>query len=82
MAVEASLSSSSTLDGLRVLVAIASFDFMQIAHLEEVLDGFIDMCYAGSKVDLVIYTTVLVSKLLFICWYAYYGHGSFDSLLL
>jgi hypothetical protein len=52
--------SSSILDGLRVLVTIASFDFMQLAHLEEVLDGFQDLCYAGSMVDIVVYTTVMV----------------------
>ncbi|KAL7446399.1 hypothetical protein ACHAXH_008102 [Discostella pseudostelligera] len=51
--------SSSILDGLRVLVTIASFDFMQLAHLEEVLDGFQDLCYAGSMVDIVVYTTVM-----------------------
>ena len=54
-------SSSSILDGLRVLVTIASFDFMQLSHLEEVLDGFQDLCYAGAYVDIVVYTTVLVS---------------------
>ena len=54
--------SSSILDGLRVLVTIASFDFMQLAHLEEVLDGFQDLCYAGSMVDIVVYTTVMVSN--------------------
>ena len=51
----------SLLAGLRVLVTIASYDFMQLAHLEEVLDGFQDLCYAGSRVDVVIYTTVVVS---------------------
>ncbi|KAL7555025.1 hypothetical protein ACHAWF_018620 [Thalassiosira exigua] len=54
-----SASSSSILEGLRVLVTIASYDFMQIAHLEEVLDGFRDLCYAGSMVDIVVYTTVM-----------------------
>ena len=44
-----------------MLVTIASFDFMQLAHLEEVLDGFQDLCYAGSMVDIVVYTTVMVS---------------------
>lgn len=53
--------STSILDGLRVLVTVASFDFMQLAHLEEVLDGFQDLCYAGSMVDIVVYTTVMVS---------------------
>jgi len=37
---------------------------MQLSHLEEVLDGFYDLCYAGSKVDIVVYTTVLVSYVL------------------
>ncbi|EJK54351.1 hypothetical protein THAOC_26029, partial [Thalassiosira oceanica] len=50
---------SSILDGQRILVTIASYDFMQLPHLEEVLDGFIDLCYAGSKVDVVVYTTVV-----------------------
>lgn len=49
----------SILDGLRVLVAIASYDFLQLSHLEEVLDGFQDLCYAGAQVDVVVYTTVL-----------------------
>jgi hypothetical protein len=55
-----SSSSSSLLAGLRILATIASYDFMQLPHLEEVLDGFQDLCYAGSMVDLVIYTTVVV----------------------
>jgi hypothetical protein len=54
--------SPTLLSGLRILVTVASFDFMQLAHLEEVLDGFQDVCYAGSKVDVVIYTTVVVSS--------------------
>ena len=58
-----SVSSSSILDGLRVLVTIASYDFMQLPHLEEVLDGFQDLCYAGSKVDIVVYTTVVVRRI-------------------
>mmetsp|Transcript_3834 Transcript_3834/g.7973 ORF Transcript_3834/g.7973 Transcript_3834/m.7973 type:complete len:520 (+) Transcript_3834:83-1642(+) len=54
-----SSSSSSILDGLKVLVTIASYDFMQLPHLEEVLDGFQDLCYAGSMVDVVVHTTVI-----------------------
>ena len=61
----------SILDGLRILVTIVSFDFMQLSHLEEVLDGFHDLCYAGSKVDIVVYTTVLVSSQLIIVLYVY-----------
>lgn len=45
------------LSGKSILVAIASFDFSQIPHLEEVLDGFRDVCEAGAKVDVVIYST-------------------------
>jgi len=52
---------TSLLSGLRILVTIVSFDFMQLAHLEEVLDGFQDLCYAGSMDDVVVYTTVVVS---------------------
>ncbi|KAL7451309.1 hypothetical protein ACHAWC_003140 [Mediolabrus comicus] len=57
--IDSSSTSTSILEGLRILVTIASFDFMQLPHLEEVLDGFRDLCYAGSKVDIVIYTTVV-----------------------
>lgn len=48
----------SILDGTRILVAIASFDFSQFPHLEEVLDAYHDMCVAGANVDVVIHTTV------------------------
>ena len=57
-----SVSSSSTtsiLVGVRILVAIASYDFLQLANLEEVLDALLDFCYAGSTIDIVIYTTVM-----------------------
>eukprot|EP00591_Stephanopyxis_turris_P002338 CAMPEP_0195510948 /NCGR_PEP_ID=MMETSP0794_2-20130614/3442_1 /TAXON_ID=515487 /ORGANISM="Stephanopyxis turris, Strain CCMP 815" /LENGTH=479 /DNA_ID=CAMNT_0040638471 /DNA_START=245 /DNA_END=1684 /DNA_ORIENTATION=+ len=50
--------SMSVLDGVKILVAIASFDFSQIPHLEEVLDGYFDLCLSGAKVDVVIHTTV------------------------
>jgi hypothetical protein len=48
----------SILDGTRILVAIAAFDFSQLPHLEEVLDAYHDMCVAGAKVDVVIHSTV------------------------
>jgi len=59
----ASSSSSSSFknpfDGIKILVAIVSFDFSQIPHLEEVLDAYQDLCVTGaSKVDIVIHTTV------------------------
>jgi hypothetical protein len=50
---------ATVLQGQRILVAIASYDFIQIPHLEEVLDGFHDISLAGPEiVDVVIHTTV------------------------
>jgi hypothetical protein len=49
---------SSILDGKRILVAIASYDFSQFPHLEEVLEGFHDLCIAGANVDIYIHTTI------------------------
>jgi len=46
------------LQGLRVLVALASFDFSQFPLLEEVLDSYQDVCVAGAKIDLYIHTVV------------------------
>lgn len=47
------------LDGQRILIAIAAFDFSQIPHLGEVLDSYQDLCLSGaSKVDVVIHSTV------------------------
>jgi hypothetical protein len=48
----------SVLDGKRILVAIAAYDFSQLPHLEEVLEGFHDLCVAGSHVDVYIHATV------------------------
>jgi len=50
--------SSSVLDGVRILVAIAAFDFSQLPHLEDVLDGYHSLCSAGAYVDVVIHSTV------------------------
>jgi len=47
---------SSLLSGLKVLVAIASFDFNQVPHVEEVLSSYRDLCEAGARVKLVIHT--------------------------
>lgn len=49
---------TSELDGLKILVALVAFDFSQLPHLEEVLDAYSDLCVAGSKVDIVIHSTV------------------------
>jgi hypothetical protein len=45
-------------NGLKILVAIASYDFSQFPLLEEVLDSYHDICVAGAKIDLYIHTVV------------------------
>eukprot|EP00934_Nitzschia_sp_Nitz4_P002250 Nitzschia sp. Nitz4//scaffold107_size73032//33551//34948//NITZ4_005760-RA/size73032-processed-gene-0.125-mRNA-1//-1//CDS//3329532593//2250//frame0 len=48
-----------SLHNQRILVAIAAYDFSQLPHLEEVIDGYQDLCTAGAaKVDVVIHATV------------------------
>jgi hypothetical protein len=49
---------SSILDGVKILVAVAAYDFSQVPHLEEALDGYFDLCAAGSLVDVVVFSTV------------------------
>ena len=52
-------SSANVLNGKRILIAIASFDFSQFPLLEEVLDSYQSLCFAGaSRVDIYIHTTV------------------------
>lgn len=53
-----SSSTKNILNGKNILVAIAAFDFSQIPHLEDVLDGYRDVCESGARVDVVIHTTV------------------------
>lgn len=53
-----SQSTHTILRNQKVLVAIASYDFSQIPHLEEVLDAYHDLCTTGAFVDVVIHTTV------------------------
>jgi len=48
----------STLAGMRILVAIASYNFAQLPHLEEVLDSYHDICVTGAIVHIFVYTTV------------------------
>ncbi len=50
--------SRGVLAGLRILIAIASYDFSQFPLLEEVLDSYQDACVAGAHVDLYIHTVV------------------------
>eukprot|EP00977_Amphora_coffeiformis_P011018 scaffold2632_cov158-Amphora_coffeaeformis.AAC.10 len=53
------MSPARVLQGVKILVVIVAFDFSQIPHLEEVIDGYHDVCSAGAqKVDLIIHTTV------------------------
>jgi hypothetical protein len=47
------------LQNQRILVALASFDFSQLPHLEEVLSSYRDICEAGAaQVDVYIHTTM------------------------
>lgn len=39
----------SKLHGVRILVAIASYNFAQLPHLEEVLDSYHDLCLTRGK---------------------------------
>jgi hypothetical protein len=55
---KASSSSGSILSGVRILIAIAAFDFSQLPHLEEVLDAYSDLCATGAQVDLIVHATV------------------------
>ena len=49
----------SILQGIRILVVLVAFDFSQIPHLEEVVDGYHDVCTAGAgRVDVHIHTTL------------------------
>ena len=50
---------NSVLDGIRILIAITSFDFSQLVYLEEVLESYYDLCVIPNikQVDIVIYTT-------------------------
>jgi hypothetical protein len=63
--------SSSPLAGLRILIAIAAFDFSQIPHLEEVIDAYQGLCVTGAaKVNVVIHATVAYPVTLIDLWNA------------
>jgi len=51
---------STTTDHVRVLVAIASYDFAQLPHLEEVLGSYHDLCLTAhvARVDVVVHATI------------------------
>jgi hypothetical protein len=67
----------SPLSGLKVLVAIASFDFSQFPHLDEVLDAYHDLAVAGCWVDVVIHTTVAYPVALIDMWNTRLVHEQF-----
>ena len=46
----------SLLQGKRIMVAITSFDFEQLVHLERMLDGVRDMCEAGASPEILVYS--------------------------
>ena len=50
--------SESILSGVRILIAIAAFDFSQLPHFEEVLDAYSDLCATGARVDVVVHATL------------------------
>ncbi len=43
---------------LRILVVIVAFDFSQLPHFEEVLNGYHDVCMAGAHVDIIVHATI------------------------
>lgn len=50
---------NNSLNGIRILIAIAAYDFSQLPHLEEVLDGYQDLCTTGAaRVDIVLHATI------------------------
>lgn len=49
---------STGMQGLRVLVCLASYDFGQFALMEEVLDSYQDFCIAGAKIDIYVHTAI------------------------
>lgn len=48
----------SILTGVRILIAVAAYDFSQLPHLEEVIDAYSDLCATGAQVDLIVHATV------------------------
>lgn len=74
--------STSALSGLRVLVAIASFDFSQLPHLEEVLDAYHDLSVSGAWVDVVVHSTVAYPVALIDLWNTRFLHPKFSLSII
>jgi hypothetical protein len=53
-----SSSTSILLRDLRILVVIVAFDFSQLPHFEEVLNGYHDLCISGAYVDIIVHATI------------------------
>jgi hypothetical protein len=65
----ASFHTVSPLQDMRILIAVAAFDFSQVPHLEEVIDAYQDLCVTGAgRVDLVIHATVAYPVTLIDLW--------------
>ena len=70
---------SQVLQGQKILVVIAAFDFGQIPHLEEVLDGYHDVAIAGAAVvDVVIHATVAYPVMLIDLWNTRFTASNFS----
>jgi hypothetical protein len=74
---------AQVLENVRILVAIAAFDFSQIPHLEEVLDAFHDVCWAGpAVVDVVIHATVAYPVTLIDLWNTRFNCPQFSLTII
>jgi len=76
------LSPHSVLQNLKILVAVAAFDFSQIPHLEEVLDAYHDVCVAGAAVHLVIHATVAYPVTLIDLWNSRFDCPQFNLTIV
>jgi hypothetical protein len=74
---------AQVLENVRILVAIAAFDFSQIPHLEEVLDSFHDVCWAGpAVVDVVIHATIAYPVTLIDLWNTRFNCPQFSLTII
>ena len=74
---------ATVLQGQRILVVLVAFDFSQLPHLEEVLDGYHDVCATGaSVVDVKILATVAYPVTLIDLWNTRFSCPSFSVSIL
>lgn len=50
--------SFSSLDEIRILIAVVAYDLQQLSYIDVLVDSFRDMCECGAQLEVVIYTTV------------------------